>query len=152
MQLSEKLYNRSQARQFYCQKLVFGARQMEFATFMLQSCFLDTSYSESNFQSKSEMQKELLRRFQRKSPQPTAGIHHVLSEESYGSSLETTALLQRKDIVPSCSPIYTKLKKLFGDQKGRKEEQEDQICTNPMLVLIDLTGKFDFIFTERKGH
>lgn len=66
--------------------------------------------------------------------------------------LKTVVPYGEKKLVPSCSPIYAKLKKIFGDRKGRKEEQEDQSCTNPMLLLIDLAGNFYFIFTEGQGR
>lgn len=75
------------------------------------------------------MQKHVMIRFQRKSHEPTDGSHcicHVLlSEESFGLGFETVALLQRGEILPSCALVYSKLKKIFGDRKGRQEEQED---------------------------
>lgn len=74
----------------------------------------------------------------------------MLSEESSG--FETEARLQREKKAPSCAPTYAKLRKPFGDRKGRKEEDDDPICTNPMLLLADLAGEAYFMFIESKGR
>ena len=112
--------------------------------FMLKSCFHNTSNSKIHFRSKSKVQKELRLDFKGShiSQLMKVSLHTMCYQRQVrGQVLIQWFFCREKKIFPSCVPIYSKLKKIFNDQKAGKRNKKTTFIRNPMLMLNNLSGE-----------